>query len=482
MRGSAWGLTTRLARVALTVSSIAVLARLLTPSDFGVYAISSITVTFAFVVCEGLLDFPIVRYDHLTRRHVRGLVWLAIATLTVLCSALVLVGSALANVLGSLHLREALILTIPAILAQPHTVTALAVMRREHLFRRAFLSTLVPPLLFGAVGIPLALARPDTTSLVIAQSVSIVGNAVLLVMMTRVPLLPPWRPDFGGVIGDAVSGSASRVVAWTTSNIDTVVVGIVLGPAATGIYSRAYAMNVQLKEPFSIVETMTRQALASLRSADRLRGETLEGTFRLLTLAAAMVAGTVTIASDGLVALLLGAQWSQAGPLLAILALALPARVGLNFLDGLSITTGRVPAMLWRTVAGLVITAVGLVLLAERGLPWVAWVVTGGVYVSLFVPLGDRTTFALGLRTRAATVAPSLTLLAGLAAAGWWVRHEVPATWVQLLLAAATAGLASAALVSLAPSRWLPSRSGAELPRGPHRLMLLAPRRRKDAR
>jgi O-antigen/teichoic acid export membrane protein len=398
----------------------------------------------------------------LTATHLRTLTWFATLLLIAILMVVGAFSPLISSSLGVDDFALVIALTAPAALAQPFIVASTAVLRRRHRFRSAFLTSLVAPTIFNASAVAMAFAGLEVYSLVVAQAISYVVNGVVVFLLARVSLVPPRHPRFGGSLQTATSGSSSRAILWVTTNIDTFTVAAVYGTTEVGIYSRAYNINVQLKEPFTIVETMSRQVLASLRAADTLTAEDVGRAFRLLTLFSALVAGSVILGSEGLVLLLLGDQWSEAGWVLALLAAGLPGRVAGNFLDGLAISTGKMSAVLWRAGTTLIMTAFGLVLVAHIGLPWVAFGVTAGVYLGLAIPSRDANDLALSIPTRMRLFAPAASVTAALLvlAIALHISDSDLGSWTQLVLSGVCfVTLGTAALVLL-PRSWIPGRGG----------------------
>ena len=471
--GSAWGLGVRIGRVAVAVVGVAALARLLTPADFGIFALITIAVTLAYSISEGLVDYAVLRHDHLTVTHLRSLTWLTMWCLLALLTIVLVMAFVLDPYIGSARsLGPSLLITAPAVLAQPFLVGASALLRREHRFRAAFLLGLIAPVAFNSGAIALALAGYTLSALLTAQSFAMVLNALVLVAVAQYPLSPLVRLDFGGTLRTSLAGSSSRLLAWATTNLDTVTVAILFGASGTGFYSRAYTMNVQLKEPFTIVEAMSRQAMTSLRMSGRLTGERAGRVFRVLTLTGALVGGTVAVASEPLVRILLGPQWDNSAVLLSILAWGLPARIGINFLDGLAVAGGRVRTMLLRSSVFFAVTLVGLLALGHLGLNWVAVAVTAGVYLTLFFPIRDGGPVWIRTPDRIRLFLPALLTLAALEGVEEGIASFLPTGVVPELLGTAGALITVSTLaLAIAPTSWMPAIGGRTAgPRGIRRL------------
>ena len=182
------------------------------------------------------------------------------------------------------------------------------------------------------------------------------------------------------------------------------------------MYSRAYNLSVQVKEPFAAIDHPMRQALASIRDSGGDVRTSAKRMLMLITLATSLTAAGVVALRDEIVLLLLGQQWREAAVPFAILAAALPARISLNFIDNTVIVAGRMGSMVRRhALLSLVIGAL-VWFAAPLGIAWIAALVAGSLYLALLVPVGQAEPAVPGGWDIVRMLAPGLATGAGVVA------------------------------------------------------------------
>lgn len=165
-----------------------------------------------------------------------------------------------------------------------------------------------------------------------------------------------------------------RMVIWTnlqgslglvSGRLATVAVGMLLGPAAGGLYLVAYQAASVIERPLQLVKRALDPEFARLAAAGD--GATLTTLYRRMLLLTALIAGPLllllALAGDRLLALLVGAEFAAAHGVLVLLAikttalvLAMPASSLLVMLDD----AGRLFAL---QLVGRSLFLAGLVLL-----------------------------------------------------------------------------------------------------------------------
>ena len=88
-RGAAWMGGLVVVRTLLTLASTAILARLLTPTDYGYVAMATVFTELAAMLCAFGLPAIIVQAQHLTRLDLDSGFWFSLALGTVIVSAMV---------------------------------------------------------------------------------------------------------------------------------------------------------------------------------------------------------------------------------------------------------------------------------------------------------------------------------------------------------------------------------------------------------
>lgn len=460
LRGTARLICGRLARMVVTLAGIAVLARLLSPADFGVVAVATMILPLANALLEGLIDVPTIREDALDRAGLANLIWVGVSLMAALAMVLWLAAPALALLLNSRLLEPVLRVLCFGLLLQPFIAAGHALLRREHRFGVSAVFIPVAGAAYVVMAIALALLGLGVWSLIFGQIVSLIVTAAGLALVSGIPLLPPRRLRTGIAWRLGGLGLATRLLAWISANIDTLFASAALGAAGAGLYSRAYNITTQMKEPFAVLDQTVRQAFVAQRNLDDLAASRATlGGLRLVVLAAALISAGVIVLREPLVALLLGPQWGAVVLPLAILAASLPMRVARLYLDGFTYARGSMRHMLGRNMVIVALLTAGLLLWAAEGVAAIALVVAATQVCTLFFRGGPVDIVVAGtISQRLAMMAPGYAAGAALVLLG-----EVPALIWPAAGALADWGLRAALcvvvclfVIAALPGRWLP--------------------------
>ncbi|ADG73653.1 polysaccharide biosynthesis protein [Cellulomonas flavigena DSM 20109] len=323
-RGAAVTLVGQGARIALLLTGVVVLARLLSPRDYGLLAMVMAVIGVADLLRDFGLGSAAVQARTLSVAQRSNLLWLSTGIGAAL-GLLVLVTSPL---LAAFY-DEPRLQPVAAALSVTFVLNGVMTQYKADLQRRLRFAWLTGLELAGqAVGIVTAVALAaggaGYHALVAQQVVQLAAQLVGLLLVCR--WLPrrwsreaPVRPfvSFGAHL------MGGQVLAYASNNVDSVVIGSTLGPGPLGVYNRAFQLLVlplyQLNAP------VTRVALPVLsRLVDdpvRYRQFLLTGQTAMLNLVSAVLAFAAAQA-PAVVLVALGPRWSQTAGLFQVLAVA----------------------------------------------------------------------------------------------------------------------------------------------------------------
>ena len=436
--GGLWG------RTLVQMLSTIVLARLLDPADFGLVAMVMAIVGVADLVRDFGMTGAILQAKRLSDRLWSSLLWFSVA----LGGVLMLLVAAAAPLIAALYDEQRLVVLTLAI-APTLLVNGLAMPMQAKVQRDLRFGTLanidVIAMVVGVAGsIGAALAGWGVWSLVVLAGLGQVYRLIALWVAAR-PRFGRPRIDREVLPLISTGGSIFGVQAlnYAARNLDNVIIGAQLGPAALGQYSRAYSLFLlplqQLTGPLGRVAL---PVLSSLQDdGDR---------YRRYVRAAVLVIGYLSLptyavlaaVSGPLVELLLGPQWNEAATIFSILAIAGVAQAIGNVQGWLYITLGRAHRQLvYYVVTRPIIIGgffVGIWWAGMNGLALVYGITT----VLLLVPgfaLAIRGTFVTAGDIARPILRPAL--LAPLAfAAAWTAVSLLPLPTLLALLVGGVAG------------------------------------------
>lgn len=313
----------QVARFALQLAGLAVLARLLSPRDFGLVAMVTAVVGVAEVLRDFGLSSAAIQAKRISGQQQSNLFWLNGAIGVLLAGGLVLCAPLVERFYGEPDVGTIVVLVAPAIVLTALSTQFRARLTREMRFVALAASDVVAQASAVLVAVSVALARGDWYALVGQQIALALVGLVSLALWSR---WVPGRPRRGAGMGDLVrfggNVAATQLLGYLSRNVDTMVIGRALGGAAVGVYGRAFQL---LMLPLSQINApATTVALPMLsRSQDDpqdFRRLVVRSQTVLLTVVLAAIALLFT-AAPLVVAVFLGDQWESVTPILRVLCL-----------------------------------------------------------------------------------------------------------------------------------------------------------------
>lgn len=366
--GAATMMAARYAGTLSAIAATAVMARFVTPEEYGLVASAIATLAIARALEEvGLGDVVIQRKD-ISDEQCSTLFWINLAAGAVFTAAFAAASPLVAAFFGQPELTwifAAMSLTfLLGALGGQHR----ALLRRSLRFKQLAVAQASAVATGSTIGVLLAVAGAGPWAIV-GQNLG--GSATLVVGSWIASGWRPGRPGrvdglrsmlrFGGLV------AASNLVGSVTRNVDSILIGKFVGIASLGSYDRAFQLMAlpgsQFNFPFNS---------AAVPALSRLQHDP-EGFRRLYLRLCGVIAAIgfpiavfTAAAAPAIVFTLLGPEWGETVTLLRLLApcglmLSLNPAIGWSYLP-----LGR-PGRLFRwTVIATVVVIVAMV----AGLPW----------------------------------------------------------------------------------------------------------------
>jgi O-antigen/teichoic acid export membrane protein len=321
-KGGAITIGSQVAKLVLRLVSGAVLARLLTPADFGVVALVTVVTGFIELFKDAGLSMATIQRKTLLQSQISALFWINVILATVIMLVEILMAPAIAWFYKDSRLTSITIalacLTIFGGLAVQHQ----ALLRRNMQFGRLALIEIGSQVIGMAVAVYMACHDYGYWSLVGLTAGSAVSTAILSFLVSG--WIPSWPARAEGV-GDMIKYGGNLAGAnffnYFTRNADNFIVGYLNGPASLGIYSRAYTIFLMPMQQFlAPVSSVVIPALS--RAADdppQFRKIILEKSYFVLFFVV-LATGLSFVAAPELVRILLGPDWSAVVPIVRCLA------------------------------------------------------------------------------------------------------------------------------------------------------------------
>jgi len=392
--GSAWAIGLRWSIRLTGLVSTVVLARLLTPADYGVVAIATLIVGTIEIFTQTGQYNVIIRHPSPTREHYDS-AWTVSLLLGVALGFVVLASAPLAAV----YFHEPRSTTIVSILAfrtmLMGTQNIGVVNFRRHLqFHKQFQFSVYPALFSFVMTIGSALILRNYWALVIG----IMSQYVCTVVLSYV--MEPFRPRFSlSKVGEIWSFSfwilVRTIGVYLNSQVDKIAIGGFAGAAAMGHYD--VGRDVATSPTQELINPMVATLLPVMATVQGDHEKRRELYLNVLYWSAIICTSTsvgVALVSNDMADLVLGAKWHDVKPLMPWLALAFGVLGLSNSVYSAFDTIGRprVSARLqWTRLAGLSL-CIFPVAYITGDLRWIAisrFVVTVAITPTLFMALAS---------------------------------------------------------------------------------------------
>ena len=319
----AWGAIDILLRHGVQFLVSLILARLLTPADFGLIALLGFFSGLSLVLVTGGLSLALVQRHDTSPEEESAVFWCNLAAISLLAGVMVAIGPLLARFYEQPMLEPLMWVAAAQVILAALGAVHHALLSRRLAFKQLTKCGAASSVASGALGVAAALAGWGVWALAVQMIVA------SLVYSIALWLALPWRPRLRVRLTAArrlwsfgfwVSLSSILDVAYSQGF--ALIVGKLHGVRDLGLFGRAQSVQ---SLPLAAFAALQRIALPLF--AERINDpEGLRHGFRTaisLTMlpTVPMMAGLALVA-DLLIVVLFGEQWRDAAPILAILAAA----------------------------------------------------------------------------------------------------------------------------------------------------------------
>jgi O-antigen/teichoic acid export membrane protein len=438
LSGAAFQVLVIVSRTVITIGSMAVLARLLSPTEFGYVAMATVVTELAALFANFGFANILIQRQRISRLDLDTMFWASLAVglaLTVVVLGLSFVAGAWfdnAKVVQVLRL-----LAVSFVMGAMITVPWI-ILSRLMRFRTEFWIQLAALIIRALVAIVMAWWGWGVWSLVGGALAGIAVQALLGLLM--VGFMPRLR--FNGALIKSTwrtSGSyfGGGVLFYINNNVDLMLVGRTYGPAGLGLYQTARGLSEEIRARIAVpLQNVLFPAFSSVRSD-------LPAAQRLFLRAAGIITAVVmpvgvmmAALAEELVLVLYGAKWLEMVPLVAVFGLGGALRASTAIANPVINAWNELGRSLRFQIIGTVLTVAAIIAAMPFGLRWVAIAIVTVSFYS-FVPYGYALRL-LGLPwSRCLQILATPALSAALAWAA--VGHSKPA--VQAIVASPAAHL-----------------------------------------
>ena len=293
---------------------IMILARLLSPEDFGLVAMVIVVTGIYELFTSAGLSAAMVQQARVTNDQISQLFWINLLVGLVLAALCVTTAPVLVRFYHEPRLFWIAIAMAPGFIIAAASVQHMAILQRELRYVAITAIEFIALLVSIAVGIGMAVAGLGYWALVGAALSLQAASTVCAIAVTR------WAPSrvqsFSGIAPMLWYGgtlSLNSLVMYVASNADKLMLGRVWGADALGLYGRAYQLiNIPILNLNLAVGGIAFSALSRLQDDPvRLKSYFLKG-YSLVVSMTIPVTIFCAVFADEIIRVVLGPTWAEA--------------------------------------------------------------------------------------------------------------------------------------------------------------------------
>lgn len=368
IRGGVAVAIAQVCKFGLQFASVVILARLLTPKDYGLFSIVMSISIFVNIFNDLGLNWATIQSPEINRRQVNALFWINLAFGCVLA----LVTVACAPLIARIY-KEPPLMPMIMVMAGSYILSALgsqpkALLRRHMKFSMIAVIEVIAMAAGITVAIIAAIQGAHYWSLVFMQ-LTMNGTGALAVWLAGrwLPGSPAKFSEVKHMLNFGGQLTITHIFNYAVKNLDNLLIGWYWGARPLGFYDKAYQLlNLQGLQVAIPAMGLTLPVLSRLQAEPQRYREYFEKFLMLAASAGMSLSAFLFVSADEAVLLFLGDQWLPSVPIFRMLAPA--AFLGTSFVsvNWIFISLGQPARMFRSSVTIAFVTLVGFII----GLPF----------------------------------------------------------------------------------------------------------------
>lgn len=377
------------ATIAITLASAMILARLLAPEMYGLFAMVLSITEIARYLMEIGLGTATVQKETITQEEVSSLFWINCAIGIILMAAVAAISPAVGWFYNDASLVPVCLVLSLTFFFRGIVVQHRALLERQMHFGYLGISNIASNFFSFLAAIALAYYGFGVWALVWREIVFVTLYTVGVWLFCRwIPNRPKWHPGARASLLFGADLSGVSIIQYLTQNLDKVLIGRFCGASPLGLYTKALQLAMMPVENIRMIFwDVGLSPLSTLQNeAERYR----QFYGRLLAIQSFLylpIVVFIAIQAEDVIRLLLGEAWVSAAPILRIFAVAGFVTPIVGTFQLVMVSCGQTRRYLrWGIISGVCI-----ILAYVSGIPWgamgVAYAYACASYLLLFLAL-----------------------------------------------------------------------------------------------
>lgn len=388
--GIKWTTFSSVTGAILQVIQLIILARLLDPTAFGLMAITAVVIGFAQAFLDMGISNAIIHKQEVSHTQLSTLYWINVLSGVMLFIIVSLCAPLIAAFYQEAVLTKIIILVAITFLIQPFGQQFVVLWQKELRFNDIAKIDIVSKLLSLITAVTFAYYGYGVYALVYGALAGTVFQTIQLVYKGlkehRIALVFRLN-EVKEFLNFGMYQMAEKTLNYFNSQIDTLLIGKLLGVEALGVYSvskQIIMKPIQVINP--IVSKVTFPIMAKIQSdIDRLKDIYLK-TINLLSSINFPIYLFIAITAPELVTLMFGRQWIDAVSIVQILSIYGACRSTMNPIGSLLLAKGKPNWGFYWNLGLFFYVPMVIYLASQRGIETLSWGLVV-IMVSLIAPM-----------------------------------------------------------------------------------------------
>ncbi|WP_162243732.1 oligosaccharide flippase family protein [Ramlibacter sp. Leaf400] len=329
--------------VASNFAVLVVTSRALSPAEFGIFAAATIFIDLSWILANSTLGVSLIQRKDLSDETIRA-GFAGYLVLSALVSATLAIGSVCLERLMRSPGLSSVLLCLCALIPLRLLAGFYGALTQRRLDLRYYQMTQsLPQIAGGLATIAGAVAGMSVWCLVLGFAIASTLECTLLLrraqFMHRLPR--SWRA-IEPLMQTALATASQRLLSFTATNVDRLIIGATFGAGALAIYTRAYSlMMVPVKLIGMTLERVLLAVFSKMQDQNERLGSALGRVVEMQSVLHLPLGIGLAWSTPLLVHAVLGSTWNTAIAPAQLFFMALVARLGTVPLDAALVGSGR---------------------------------------------------------------------------------------------------------------------------------------------
>lgn len=322
IKGVSWIGSLRFVTRGISVARIAILARILSPAQFGLVSIASLSLVLIETFTETGVNIFLMQQANKIESYINS-AWIVSIVRGICISLLIIILSPfVSQFFGAPDAYSLLLLTSVVPFIRGFINPAVIIFQKELRFNNEFYFRSVIFFIDSATAVVIVIVTLSPSSIIWGLIAGAVVEVILsFVLVKPIPRFSFERSYISQILHKGKWLTMAGIFSYLFHNLDNIVVGKIMGTASLGFYDIAYKISMlPITEVADVISKVTLPVYSKI-SGDRKRiQKAFIRTLGVVTLLTVPVGIIFFMFPETIISLIVGPQWLEASSVLMILA------------------------------------------------------------------------------------------------------------------------------------------------------------------